>query len=75
MTGMNDAKIIACTLEGIEQVVIVDAGQRIDGVEPMREQCGDGGLGGGQIHRRKPGFFVPLFPGFGFWLAHGGFRI
>ena len=81
MAGVNDAKIVAGTLEGIKQVVVVDTGQRIDGIEPMREQRGNGGFAGGQVDRKGSGFFVrpfldfglgsDLLSGLGSGLAHG----
>ena len=61
MAGVNDAKIVARTLEGIKQVIVVDAGQGIDGVEPMREQRGNGGLAGGQVHVARTRVFCPAF--------------
>ena len=49
VAGVDDAQGVAGALEGVEQMVVVHARQRIDGVEPVREQRGGGGFAGGHL--------------------------
>ena len=47
VAGMDDAQGIARAMESVEQMIVVDSRQRVDGIEAVGEQRGDRGLGGG----------------------------
>ncbi len=52
MAGVDDAQSLAGAVEGVEQMVVVHARQRIDDIESMRDQRGGGGLAGGHFDGR-----------------------
>ena len=58
VAGVDDAQSVAGALEGVEQMIVVDARQRVDGVEPVRDQGRDRGLAGGHVGGGGLGRFV-----------------
>ncbi len=64
--GVNDAQGVAGAVKGVEQMVVVHAGQRIDGIKPMRDQRGRRGLAGRHLDGGRLGFLGALrFDGHG----------
>ncbi len=61
VAGVDDAQGVAGALEGVEQMVVVHARQRVDGVEPMREQTRDRGFAGGHLGGGGRGFLFGTF--------------
>jgi hypothetical protein len=47
VAGVDDAQAVADALKRIEQMIVMNARQRIDGVEAVGDQRGDGRLCGG----------------------------
>jgi len=43
--GVDDTQEFAGALKGIEQMVVVDTGQRVDGIEPVADEGRNPGLG------------------------------
>ena len=50
VTGMDGADFVRVLRQRVEKVVVMNAGQRVDGVESVGQEGGNGGLAGG--HRR-----------------------
>ena len=53
MAGVHGADAVGGLEQGIEQGIVVDAGQRIDGVEPMGDERRDRGFGRGHVRGRR----------------------
>ena len=55
VAGVDHAQAFGGALEGIEQMIVVDAGQCVDGIEPVRDQSRHRSLGGRHFGRRRCG--------------------
>ena len=49
VAGMDHTEPVAGPLKGVEQVVVMDAGQGVDGINSVRQQGRHGGLGRGHV--------------------------
>src|SRR5262249_53782388 len=64
VAGVDHAQVFRGALEGIEQMIVVDARQRIDSVEPVGDQGRYRRFGGRHFGHRRPSL-RRLFSGFG----------
>ena len=70
--GVDHAQSVAGAVEGVEQVVVMHARQRVDGIEPMRDQRGRRGLAGGHVDGGRFGLDLAPSRIFGFRHRYSG---
>ena len=60
MTGVDDAQAVAGSVKGIKEVIVVDSGQRIDGVESMSDEGRNRRFRGRHFHTDDLGLLFGL---------------
>jgi hypothetical protein len=50
VSRVDDTQKFSGAVKGVEQMVVVDTGKRVNGVEPVADESRNGGLGRGHFH-------------------------